>query len=224
MKIAFEGIDGAGKTSAINSVKKHFINAGFKVSTVTFPSKSLYGEKVIKLLKSENPDQKEIAKAFVEDFNNFANNYSYNKNEIVIFDRSPWSFLAYQINFLDDYLFRKIRESIKFIKMDCVLLIDLDPNLSLSRIKRKKDAIENSGIETMSAIRSSFRKLAKENKKIFFTVDGARSQDEVFEDCVELIDSKIRSISTLKMFPRDHRLQIGLLYYHINEEVKKLIA
>lgn len=191
MKIAFEGIDGSGKTSVITKVKEHFKNKGFKVSIVTFPSKSLYGERAVNLLKSENPNQKEIAKAFVDDFNNFSNNFINKKNEIVIFDRSPWSFLAYQINFLDEYLFMEMKESIKFIKMDCVLLIDLDPNVSLSRIKRKKDAIENSGIETMSAIRSSFRKLAKENKKIFFKVDGARSQDEVFGDCIELISSKL---------------------------------
>ena len=191
MKIAFEGIDGAGKTSIITKVKEYFKEKGFSVSTFTFPSKSSYGERVISLLKSENPNQKEIAKAFVEDFNNFANNFSDKKNEIIIFDRSPWSFLAYQINFLDEYLFREIKESIKFIKMDCVLLIDLDPNVSLSRIRRKKDAIENMGLETMSTIRSSFRKLAEENSVIFFIVDGARSQEEVCRDCIELINNKV---------------------------------
>jgi len=134
MYIVLEGIDGAGKTTQINALKKWLNDSGIEVESIVEPTDSEIGKLIRKMLTKQNAIEKNIQKAlgllFAADrilLMDKIDNEEY-CNKVIISDRSFYSSLAYQEP--SDW----INEINKYAKKpDLVLLLDIDIDLAIKR-------------------------------------------------------------------------------------------
>ena len=131
MYIVFEGIDGAGKSTQIQMLKKWLEDNGFNVETMVEPTDSEVGRLIRRIL--QRPDattdriQKTLGLLFAADRMLIMDKLE-DESKIIISDRSFISSLAYQepaewIEVLNKYA----------KKPDLLLLLDLDVKTSVAR-------------------------------------------------------------------------------------------
>ncbi len=193
--IAFEGIDGSGKTTQA----KLFVEFLKKEGKSVFFVKEPYDERLRELLLYEKFSSKAKLFMFLADRSELAKMISAKlKDCIVVSDRSFCSTLAYQgygdgmdVEFLYDVNMFALDD----LKPDLVFCIDIPVEIMHNRIK-SKDSIESKGDDFFRRVRDGYLKLGKfcEN---YFVVDGCREEEKVFEEIVgiwkDLIDSQALS-------------------------------
>lgn len=151
MYIIFEGIDGAGKSTQIEIIKKWLEDNGLEVETVVEPTGSEIGGLIREILK--RPDattdkmQKTLGLLFAADRMLIMDKLEDDK-KIFLSDRSFISSLVYQepkewINSLNKYV----------KKPDLVLLLDVDLENSVSRFSGQ-DKFENK--EFLTKVRKNY--------------------------------------------------------------------
>lgn len=151
MYIIFEGIDGAGKSTQIEIIKKWLEDNGLEVETVVEPTDSEIGGLIREILK--RPDattdkmQKTLGLLFAADRMLIMDKLEDDK-KIFLSDRSFISSLVYQepkewINSLNKYV----------KKPDLVLLLDVDLENSVSRFSGQ-DKFENK--EFLTKVRENY--------------------------------------------------------------------
>lgn len=151
MYIIFEGIDGAGKSTQIEIIKKWLEDNGLEVETVVEPTDSEIGILIREILK--RPDattdkmQKTLGLLFAADRMLIMDKLEDDK-KIFLSDRSFISSLVYQepkewINSLNKYV----------KKPDLVLLLDVDLENSVSRFSGQ-DKFENK--EFLTKVRKNY--------------------------------------------------------------------
>ncbi len=151
MYIIFEGIDGAGKSTQIEIIKKWLEDNGLEVETVVEPTDSEIGILIREILK--RPDattdkmQKTLGLLFAADRMLIMDKLEDDK-KIFLSDRSFISSLVYQepkewINSLNKYV----------KKPDLVLLLDVDLENSVSRFSGQ-DKFENK--EFLTKVRENY--------------------------------------------------------------------
>jgi len=101
---------------------------------------------------------------------------------IVVSDRYVHSSIAYQSITVGDQ--RWVEELNKFAeKPDLVILLDVDPEIGLRRIKGRKARFER--IEILKKVREKYLELAE--REGFKVVDANKEVEEVFEDVKGLV-------------------------------------
>lgn len=194
MFIVIEGIDGAGKSSAIKSIKNFLKDEDAII--MSMPSKNETGLIVRKEITNDGSDDFKVKDLFADDFKYTIDNVikpALEEGRNVVCDRYIYSFIAYQsVSTSEEAVKHSLRE-INVIKPDLVFLMDIDPRISLKRLSREKDSIEKKGINFFDDVRNNFIRLAKINKDIFKIVDASKSIDEVNKECLQIISNKIKS-------------------------------
>jgi dTMP kinase len=183
MYICLEGIDGAGKSTQLDSIAEWLVESGFKVRKVHEPTNSDVGKLLRRLLKCPDADIEDMQKVFGLLFaadrlilKNELERYEEN-DEIIVSDRSFYSSFAYQTPQSWIYSLNKYAK-----KPDLVILIDISPDLATKRCS-KHDVFENKSF--LTDVRDNYLKLAKhENFKI---VDGSNGVNKVKSDVKKLI-------------------------------------
>jgi dTMP kinase len=182
--IAFEGIDGSGKSCLSKQVFEQLTKRGNRGVHTFEPTDSFLGNKIreIVLYSKEKLSTYQQILLFTSDrishfdwINQMLETYQF-----VICDRYIHSTYAYQG--IDE----NVRQSIYTIHNLClkdylpdiVFLIDIDPEISLGRIQEnKKDNFEK--VEFLKDVRSRYLTIAKEDSKTFVTLDGLLSLEEL---------------------------------------------
>ena len=154
---AFEGIDGAGKTTQAFLLKDYLTALGFPVIYVKEPTEGRWGRK-IRLIALNGRDQvtrEEELDYFIRDRQEDVDQNiapALSVGEIVIADRYFYSTLAYQsVLGLDIEDIRKRNND--FPVPDLVFLIDISPRLSQVRITRNRGEEANRGYEQIDFLR-----------------------------------------------------------------------
>lgn len=159
MFIAFEGIDGSGKTTLTHLVSRKLIQKGFRVCQTKEPTDRLR----IPAEKSSRHDVQtaiELFFRFTEDRFLHQKYIEENllKNDIVISDRYIASSLAYQ-GALIEPLFGNAAETLEWmeqvsriisVRPDLTVYLDVEPEISLKRISNRS---EFSGFETLEYLK-----------------------------------------------------------------------
>lgn len=184
MYIIFEGIDGAGKSTQIDLVKKWLEDNGLNVETVVEPTDSEIGVLIREILKrpdaSTDEMQKTLGLLFAADRMLLMNKLE-EDNKIFLSDRSFISSLAYQnpkewIEVLNKYV----------KKPDLVLLLDVDIENSASRFSGQ-DEFENK--EFLTKVRANYLDIIKDfNYEIINANNGV---NKVSSDIKKAIASKV---------------------------------
>jgi dTMP kinase len=191
--IAFEGIDGSGKSTQLKLLAERLKAEGHKVYTTFEPTDSPIG-KMIRDIFSHNmeADHRVIAGLFVADRLHHLLNKTdgilkkLEEGYTVITDRYYFSSYAYHGTHMEmDWVIDANSQSANLLRPDLNVYIDISPEISMSRITKGRSSLElYETIENQKNVRDryleAFDKL-KEVEKIKF-IDGNRAENEISED------------------------------------------
>jgi len=189
--IAFEGIDGSGKSTQASILAERLKAEGHAVCLTNEPSHGNIGRMIRTILKGEETlDERAIAALFVADrldhiLNEKDGMLKQLETEIVLCDRYYFSSYAYHGTHIDmDWVIDANAMSADILRPDITLFIDVSPEESMKRITINRETVElYETLENLTAVRTkyfeAFEKLkADENVMV---IDGNREKGEVSE-------------------------------------------
>ena len=179
--IAFEGIDGSGKSTQVKLLTEKLEKAGIKVYTTCEPTDSPIG-KIIRDIFSHKmeADHRTIAGLFVADrldhLLNKTNGILKKLEEgyTVITDRYYFSSYAYQSTHMDlDWVIKANSLSANLLRPDLNIYIDISPELSIERLNKGRSTIElYETLENLQNVRNKYFEvmdLLKNEEKVLIT-------------------------------------------------------
>ena len=206
--ITFEGVEGSGKTTQIQRLKKYLAQKGIPCKVTREPGGCPIGEKVRKILL--NPDHREMVsmselllyeaaraqhvKEVIEPF--------LKKGGVVLCDRFSDATLAYQgygrkIDL--KWIERLNHLSSGGIKPDVTFLLDCPSEVGLKRALQRNRTLkqENEGrfekekIQFHRRVRKGYLAIAKKEPRRVKVIDTREGEDKVFDIIQKLVDRLI---------------------------------
>lgn len=194
--IAFEGIDGSGKTTQANLLYEYLKGRGYSVSLYRDPGATSLAEKIREVILSHHADP--ITELLL--FEAARSSLVWEKilpdihaGRVVIVDRFIDSSIAYQgygreINLGTVSILNHI--ATRGIKPDLTFVLNVSIDVALSRIEGKKTRFENP--EFLRKVRDAYILLAhSEKSREIHLIDANREKEEVFKDIVAIIERKL---------------------------------
>ena len=199
--IVLDGLDGSGKSEMVKLLGSYISsnNKDCNVLTTREPTDGKYGKEIRTILANEEDPKingRKLLELFIKDREDhlkkeiipFLNKTDKEKN-IAICDRYYYSTIAFQATQgLDIKMLIEVNKV--FLKPDLALILDINPETALERIKiRKKEKFEQ--LEFMKNLRRRFlemQKLLNDNIKV---IDASKSKEEVFEDIRQQVENML---------------------------------
>ncbi len=204
--ITFEGIEGSGKTTQIQRLKKYLTNKGIHCKVTREPGGCLIGEKIRKILL--NPDHREMvpmtelllyeatrAQHVIETIKPFVE-----KEGIVLCDRFSDATLAYQgygrrldlkrIQDLNLIASQGIRPDVTFL-LDCPSDVGLKRAIQRNRtLKREREErFEREEIQFHRRVRRGYLAIARKEPRRVKIIDTRQGEEKVFEKIRKIVDN-----------------------------------
>lgn len=200
--ITFEGIDGSGKSTQARRLNAALAAAGHDVVLTREPGGSAGADQIRQLVLEGDPDrwsaETEILlfTAARRDHLERLIEPALAQGKIVISDRFADSTRMYQG--LSRGNLRAQVDALHTLMIgrepDLTILIDMDPALGLARAKGRQgheERFEDFGLELQMHMRDGFLALADEFSDRFRVIDGARPEDEVAADVLDLVMERL---------------------------------
>jgi len=177
--LAFEGIDGSGKSSLIKRLSEVLSNQQIENKIVREPGGTKVGEGVRELLLSHDYEVDALTEALL-----FCSQRSQliaevikpevNKGIKIISDRSAYSSVAYQgvgrgLGYETIYQLNDI--AVNSFWPEKVVLLDIDPKISLSR-QKVADRIGSDKVDFFNKVREGYLRLADEFDNNFLIINA----------------------------------------------------
>ena len=196
--ISFEGIDGCGKSTQAKKLSTNLTDCGNKVLLTREPGGSEGAEEIRNLLLKGNPDRWSaetellLFTAARRDHLERTILPALESGTTVICDRFSDSTRVYQGVTRGDLrdLVDKLDDAMITRQPDITILIDLDPNIGLTRALERSNTearFEDFGLEMQIKLREGFLSLANEFPKRIMVIDGNRSEAEVSQTISKLL-------------------------------------
>ena len=198
MLISFEGIDGCGKSTQINLLKKYFDNQGLDYSVYREPGGTEISERIRSLLLHETDDMHPVTELLL--FSSARSQLLYEKvlpllkeNKIVILDRFYDSTTAYQgygrksVDLKSIHILNELASH--QTKPDLTFYLKIDPKEAEKRtIGNHKDRMENAGLDFFSNVSKGYDEMAKNEERIY-PIDAMRSEEKIHDQIVSIIEN-----------------------------------
>ena len=193
--ITFEGIDGSGKTTAMERAAKDLTEEGFDVLTTREPGATELGQKIREVLLSYEGEVSDECEKFL-----FLADRAWHVDsvirpalkagKIVLCDRYIDSTLAYQGfgrggNIAE--LEALNNSATGNLKPDLTLLFDLDIETALERAGKNKDRMESAGAKFFSRTKRGYLELASRNSSVIKVINAQNSKETVYKDVKKFI-------------------------------------
>ncbi len=191
--IAFEGIDGSGKSTQIQLLSEKLLEEKIYFYTTMEPTDSPIGSLIHQIMTGRiKTDNKVIAGLFVADrLDHLLNDVNgiigkINEGITVISDRYYFSSYAYHsIDMPMEWVIKANSQSSALLKPTVTVFIDVDPDVAVERIAKnryQKELFEKKSrlIKVREKYYEAFDKLKDEEKVII--IDGNRSVSEIADD------------------------------------------
>jgi dTMP kinase len=204
--ITFEGVEGSGKTTQIQRLKKYLTQKGIHCKVTREPGGCSIGEKIRKILL--NPDHcemvpatelllyeaaraqhvKEVIKPFLE------------KEGVVLCDRFSDATLAYQgygrridlkwIQRLNHLSSQGIRPDVTFL-LDCPSDVGLKRAIQRNRRlkQEREERFEREEIEFHRRVRKGYLAIARKEPRRVKVIDTRQGEEKVFEKIRKIVDN-----------------------------------
>jgi len=191
--IAFEGIDGSGKSTQVKLLAQRLEKAGLKVHATFEPTESPMGKIIRDVFNHRmEADHRTIAALFVADrLDHLLNKTNgilkmLDEGYTVITDRYYLSSYAYQSPYMDlDWVIAANSLSANLLRPDLNIYIDISPEISIERLNKGRSSIElYETLENLQNVRGKYFEimdLLKDEEK-FLVTDGNRSADLIAND------------------------------------------
>ena len=177
--LAFEGIDGSGKSSLIKGLSEVLSNQQVENKIVREPGGTKVGEGVRELLLSHDYEVDALTEALL-----FCSQRSQLVSEVIkpeihkgikiLSDRSAYSSVAYQgvgrgLGYETIYQLNDI--AVNSFWPEKVVLLDIDPKISLSR-QKVADRIGSDKVDFFNKVREGYLRLAEQFDKNFLIINA----------------------------------------------------
>jgi dTMP kinase len=195
--LSFEGIDGSGKSTQARRLAETLRSAGRTVTLTREPGGSAGAEEIRRLVLEGDADRWSpetellLFTAARRDHLEKTIRPALARGETVITDRFADSTRIYQGITRGDLAATvdKLHDLMIGVEPDLTLLIDIDPELGLSRALARAGTelrFEDMGLDIQRRMRAGFLKLAAAHPR-FVVVDGARDPDAVAADVLAAV-------------------------------------
>lgn len=194
--IAFEGIDGSGKSTQIRILAERLKMQGDTCYTTMEPTDSPIGSLIHQIMTGRiKTDNKVIAALFVADrLDHLLNDVDgivskVNEGITVLTDRYYFSSYAYQsVDMPMDWIIQANEQSCQILRPTVNIFIDTDPDIAMERIARNRfhrELFEKKSrlIEVREKYLEAFEK--RKDVEQVMIIDGNRSEREIAEDIWE---------------------------------------
>ena len=210
--IAFEGIDGAGKTTQAEALRNYLSNLRYDVIVTKEPTEGLYGKKIKKLSHNRELSPEQEYELFIADRKEHIKSVigpSIKEKKIVITDRYYFSTIAYQGALgLDIGKIKKENESFAPIP-DIVFLLIVTPKIGLLRIRKNRNEIPNvfEQEEYLAKVQKIFRNLTE---LYIIEVPAHGTIESVSEIIKNVVDDIIRYYSNnyARLYTFDRKIKV----------------
>ena len=194
--ITLEGVDGAGKTTCINFIKKYFKDKGFKSIFTREPGGTLLGEKLREiLLYDEITPETETLLMFAARNEHVLKVIKPNLQSglSVISDRFTDATYAYQSGgkYVEEKKITALKNWVhQDLKPDLTLLFDLPIDVSLSRLKSdgNLDKFEKEAADFHRRVRGSYLALAKKEPGRFKIINSNQNINIIEKEIYHVLD------------------------------------
>ena len=200
MFIAFEGIDGSGKSTQAKMLANYFGQKGKQVELTAEPTKHSIG-KIIRAAFAKEIELQEstIAALFAADRLEHIQApdngmlAQLDEGKVVITDRYYLSSYAYHsVHVPMNWVIQSNSLAASILKPTINFFIDIDPKIAMQRILTTRTNIElYETEENLIAVRNNYLKafdLIGETEKII-TINGNQSTENVFQDIINVIQN-----------------------------------
>jgi len=191
--ICIEGLDGCGKTTQAKILVKNLRRKGFDAVYTTEPS----ARRVGRLIRRFVLDRQRRVSTALEALLFAADRVDHVENEvkpllkqgkIVVCDRYVYSSLAYQgAAGLDLEWIDRINRFA--LKLDLALFLDVEPEMVVERLKRKKSVMET--VRNLKKVREVYLRLVQQQR--LTALDGNRSVGGVSEGILKTVLEKLKT-------------------------------
>lgn len=182
MLIVFEGIDGCGKDTQIDLLRKKLDFEFLRYPTRNFGILNDYLEKKVKL------SSKSLFHLFLADIADEQKRILEAKSKPLVLSRYVFSTIAYEVDGINYANGKKIVEASGFIKPDLVIYMDIDAGTSQARKSKQKqlDRYEENK-KYLASVRANYLKLYEDK---FLTtnwrlVDASKNIEDVHQQIVK---------------------------------------
>ena len=207
--IAFEGIDGSGKSTQVKLLTQKLTDAGLKVYTTCEPTDSPMGKTIRDIFNHRfEADHRTIAALFVADRLHHLLNKTdgilkkLEEGYTVITDRYYLSSYAYQSPYMDlNWVIQANSLSAGLLRPDLNIYIDISPEISIERLNKGRSSIElYETLDNLQNVRDKYFEiieLLKTEEKVLIT-DGNRSPEAISDEIWSKISNQFVEKSVIK--------------------------
>jgi dTMP kinase len=195
--VAFEGIDGSGKSTLIRRVAQQLRRSKVDIVVTAEPTTTPLGRLVRRGIQ-ERFDPLLQAGLFLTDRALHALQLAPDllSDRVVLTDRYADSTTAYQAVALDGRVpqplenLHRVQRAI-FPRPDLVILLDLPPEAALRRIRGRRVKEQYERQRFLARVRANYRKLARQDPDRWLVLDAQRPVAELAREVVGAIESRL---------------------------------
>jgi dTMP kinase len=204
--IAFEGLDGSGKSTQVKLLAERLKGNGLKIYTTAEPTASRIGHIIKDIFKHKmEADHRTIAALYAADRLDHLTNKTdgilkkIEQGYTVITDRYYFSSYAYHGTHMDiNWVINANSLSADLLRPDLNIYIDISPEESMKRLNKGRDSIElYESIENLQKVKEkyfeAFEMLGGREK--ISIINGSRSEKEISNDIWKEISKLVGSDS-----------------------------
>lgn len=194
MLIVIEGIDGSGKTTISNELKRKLEEKNYKVFLTKEPFDKRIKDIILSIISEDHPKTKyfgfSLACLFCADryIHQTIIEEKLKENFIVISDRYYHSSFAYQSNY-EDFDIEWLKNLHKFIiKPDFTFILDVPVEIAIERTSDRTKRTSYENINFLKKVRENYLKLPNilKDEKIFI-IDNTKSVEETVNNILKII-------------------------------------
>ncbi|WP_446007876.1 dTMP kinase [Candidatus Electrothrix sp.] len=193
MLIAFEGIDGTGKSTQVQLLAHFLEEQGFPVVTTYEPTDSEYGRRIRELYKDRSScTPEEELNLFIEDRRLHVHEFikpELAAGKIILTDRYYYSTAAYQGAAGMDTGEIFARNSFA-PRPSLVLLLTMDPEVSIARIREGRGE-ELNDFEQLDQLRKVADHFAAFSDPCIARINAAQSPEQVHKDICRTVQERL---------------------------------
>ena len=204
--IAFEGLDGSGKSTQVKVLAEKLKGQGLKIYTTAEPTTSRIGQIIKDIFKHKmEADHRTIAALYAADRLDHLTNKTdgilkkIEEGYTVITDRYYFSSYAYHGTHMDiNWVINANSLSADLLRPDLNIYIDISPEESMKRLNKGRAAIElYESIENLKKVKEKYFEAFEllGGKEKIFIINGSRSEKEISNDIWKEISKLVGSDS-----------------------------
>ncbi|WP_372912619.1 dTMP kinase [Salinigranum sp.] len=196
MLVTLEGLDGSGKTTALERLRDEFPAAMFTRE----PTDSWYGESVLRSIGDDDADPLAELFLFTADHADHLVRVvrpALDAGRLVVSDRFADSRYAYQAATLAAYDNLAVDDPLDYVREihapftrrpDRTVYLDVDPETAAERAGAT-NKLER--VDYLRRVRENYERLVEEDGERFVRVDATRSRDRVAADVVSAVEAAV---------------------------------